>query len=100
MVEMDITDTEFDPELDEPTWEVLVITHQRQYEFENINTAQKEALLKLGSGYDYWWSEDGTEDFIWAKPVERITVSRGRTLRQRQEAQRILEAHILRGVYY
>lgn len=84
MVEMDISDTEFDPTLDEYTWNVTIVTATKEYAFKGVETAQKDALRKLGEGWDYVWSDDerGIEDFIWAKPVERVIVSRGKTKRE------------------
>lgn len=86
MVEMDITDTEFDPTLDEPSWSVTVTTHTKEYSFKDIETAQKDALMKLSQGSDYHWCENGREDYIWYRPVERITVLRGRTKREKDAA--------------
>ncbi len=88
MVDMDTSTP--DAKLDAPRWHVTVETATKTYHFNGVLEDQKDELENLRNGYDYEWTDDkGNEDFIWAKPVERVVFKVAMTLREEREYQRM-----------
>lgn len=79
---MDVTATEFDPMLDEPRWNVIVETSTKKYTFKQIGDDQMKKLRRMCQGYDYEYEVNGSFDFIWAQPVERVIITKGKTQRE------------------
>lgn len=90
------------PEIDEvevePTWDVTVYTHTKEYRFSNIGTKQKDALWQLRWGTTYEWEDENGIDFIWYQPVERVEVKKRTGLTETEEMLRRLRRRT--GLHY